>query len=64
MKPRTANAWPSSDLTSILHAALTAIPCAVLLTVLGSYALTLLALRPLEMLCAAVIVWRSRGGGV
>ena len=62
MKPRIASARPVSKPNQILHVAVTAIPCASLLLVLASYALTLLALRPLEMLCGAVIVWRSRGG--
>ena len=62
MKPRIASARPSSKPDQILHAALTAIPCAALLLALASYVLTLLALRPLEMLCGVVIVWRSRGG--
>ena len=56
--PRADNAGHSSDLSNILRA----IPCAALLMVLGCCALTLLTLRPLEMLCAVVIVWRSRGG--
>ena len=60
--PRADNAGRSSRPDQILHAAVTAIPCAALLLALASYALTLLALRPLEMICGAVIVWRSRVG--
>ena len=57
MKPRIDGARLSSNLNIILHV----IPCAALLGVVTSYALVLLTLRPLEMLCGAAIVWRSRG---
>ena len=62
MKPRAGNAGRFLKPDQILHATVTAIPCASLLLVLASYALTLLTLRPLEMLCGAVIVWRSNRG--
>ena len=58
MKPHTGYARHSSDLSNILHA----IPSAVMLAAVALAALTLLTLRPLEMICSAVIVWRLRGG--
>ena len=58
MKPRITGARRSSDLTSTPHA----FPSAVLLAFVSIAALTLLTVQPLEMICGAVIVWRSRGG--
>ena len=44
----------------LLHAALTAIQCAALLALVISFALELLSVHPLEMLCGAVIVYAQK----
>lgn len=59
--PHAGNAGRSSKPDQLLlHAALTAIQCAALLAMVISFALELLSVHPLEMLCGAMIVYAQR----
>ena len=58
--PRTSNAGSSSKPDQLLSAALTVIQCAALLALVTSYALELMNVHPLEMLCGMVLVYARK----